>query len=112
LTAEAINNRGEIIGWGYLNGRYAPVQLSPPRPPVLILPGIAGTFAYNENDLEGWLLTRGLHPAALQIDPLGHFYDDILQAWKTRAMCAAKTSSPPTTTGAWCPAHPTRSSTA
>lgn len=76
-----INDRGEILCTGMFNGAFAAVVLKPasPRPPVLVLPGIAATYAADENDIGPWLFTRGIHPDGLRIDPLGHFYDDLLQ---------------------------------
>ncbi len=49
-----------------------------PRKPVLLVPGIFGSFP-TDNDIEEWYLQRGIHPDKLQIDPLATVYDDIIQ---------------------------------
>jgi hypothetical protein len=46
--------------------------------PILILPGIAGTMP-NSGSATQWFVDRGFNPEALQIDPLGHVYDDLIQ---------------------------------
>ena len=48
------------------------------RLPVIILPGIAGSYAANQVDDFTWLMNRGVHPDGLVVDPLGGFYDDIV----------------------------------
>jgi len=52
--------------------------------PVLILPGIAGTFAYDdptttEDEADQWYSQRGIEPEKLQVDPLAKFYHDIIK---------------------------------
>ena len=78
--AVSINNKGQIAAMGShpVHGSCV-LRLDPLRPPVLVLPGIAGTYAANVHDMGAWAFTRGIEPAGMQIDPLGHFYDDILQ---------------------------------
>jgi hypothetical protein len=49
-----------------------------PLRPMLVLPGIAGTFA-SEQAIDTWITQRGIHPDGLQIDPLAGFYYDILR---------------------------------
>ena len=49
------------------------------RRPVLVIPGIVGTYAANTtNDLD-WLRQRGADPSDLQIDPLARSYNDLVQ---------------------------------
>jgi len=67
-----VNNRGEILCEGG-------ILLTPKRTPVLILPGVAATYASESVDFTHWLFNRGVEPEAMIIDPLGHFYDDMLQ---------------------------------
>lgn len=52
---------------------------SPPGPdrPLLLVPGIVGTFPAPGN-LEDWLVTRSYQPTDLIIDPLGRVYDDLI----------------------------------
>lgn len=79
----AINNAGQIVGYGVRNGEFRGVLLTPrSRRPVLVLPGIAGTYAADVSDLGPWMFTRGIHPSGLQIDPLAHAYDDLIQTLK------------------------------
>jgi hypothetical protein len=77
--AYAINNLGQIVGLGHLNGQQRAFLLTlKPRYPVFIVPGVAGTYAANLNYDLGWLLKRGISPDSIQIDPLGRVYDDII----------------------------------
>lgn len=81
--ARAINKRGQIVGYGVINGQ-AHAFLLTPRLPVLIVPGIAGTYSSNTllNLDYGWLTHRGVHPDELQVDPLGRVYHDLIQTFK------------------------------
>lgn len=78
-NAIAINNLGQIVGTGSLNGQQRGFLLTlKPRYPVFIVPGVGATYSANlENDL-GWILKRGIEPDSLQIDPLGRVYDDLI----------------------------------
>ncbi len=51
----------------------------PPRRPLVLVPGIGGTYAANLADDGPWLLSRGIGPGATQVDPLAGAYDDLLQ---------------------------------
>ena len=80
--ANDINDDGWIVGNGYFNGQQRAFLLIPLRYPVLIVPGIAGTYSEDtENDL-GWIMYRGVPPALLQIDPLGKVYHDIIKTFE------------------------------
>lgn len=63
----ATNDEGTL--WNY--------KVSEKRKPVLIVPGIAGSFV-NPNNYDRWVLNRGLNPDELVIDPLLHSYDDLI----------------------------------
>ena len=63
----ATNDEG--TAWDY--------EIKTARKPVLILPGIAGSFV-NPNNYDRWVLNRGLNPNELVIDPLLHSYDDLI----------------------------------
>ncbi len=78
-NAVAINNFGQIVGTGLLNGQERAVLLTlKPRYPVFIVPGVGATYSANtEYDL-GWILKRGIEPDSLQIDPLARVYDDLI----------------------------------
>lgn len=52
------------------------------RKPVMIVPGIAGTFSSSIAFDTTWLLNRGVLPAGLQIDPFAHVYDDLIQTFE------------------------------
>lgn len=51
------------------------------RYPVFIVPGIAGTYSSSTSADLPWILTRGVTPAELQIDPLGKVYNDIIETF-------------------------------
>jgi hypothetical protein len=51
----------------------------PLRRPVLIVPGIGGTYAADPSNDTPWLLQRGVPPADLVIDPLTRVYDDLIE---------------------------------
>jgi dipeptidyl aminopeptidase/acylaminoacyl peptidase len=52
------------------------------RRPVLIIPGIAGTYAADITNDNLWLLNRGVQPSALQIDPLARVYHDLIKTFE------------------------------
>jgi len=81
IVANGINKRGQIVGMGLTNEE-AHAFLLTPRLPVLIVPGIAGTYASSTIPDSAWLKHRGVHPSELQIDPLGHVYNDLIQTLK------------------------------
>lgn len=81
VEARAINKRGQIAGYGRINGQVRAFLLTP-RLPILIVPGIAGTYAGSTMIDRTWLMQRGVHPNDLQIDPLAHVYDDLIQTLK------------------------------
>jgi len=51
----------------------------PPRRPVVVVPGIGGTYAADLADDGPWLFQRGIDPSFTQTDPLAGAYDDLLQ---------------------------------
>jgi probable HAF family extracellular repeat protein len=79
--AQGINQRGQIVGRGVFNGQVHAYLLTP-HLPVLIVPGIAGTYSDIAVFDHFWLTNRGVHPDNLQIDPLGRVYDDLIQTFK------------------------------
>lgn len=81
IVANGINKRGQIVGMGLIDEE-AHAFLLTPRLPVLIVPGIAGTYASSTIPDSAWLKHRGVHPSELQIDPLGHVYNDLIQTLK------------------------------
>jgi len=61
-----------------------PNDCEPPqiRRPVLIIPGILGSYYYDPAEHQYWVLNRGVRPARVVIDPLTHAYDDLIQTLK------------------------------
>ncbi len=56
-------------------------EFSPPRAPVLIVPGIGATFP-RSSEYPFWLRHRGVRPEDLLIDPLLRVYDDLIQTFR------------------------------
>ena len=75
-----INNNGAVVGdLLRADNSHVGVLLRPTRRPVLIIPGIGGTFASNLVNELPWLLNRGVPPADITVDPLAHVYDDLIK---------------------------------
>lgn len=85
---------GRVQSWS-MNGASGAVKLTykrcpdpnncpPPeiRRPILILPGILGSYYYATADHQYWVLNRGVRPARVVIDPLTHAYDDLIRTLK------------------------------
>jgi uncharacterized delta-60 repeat protein len=78
-----VDNEGNVYitgdSWGNgTNYDYATIKYSQARYPVLIVPGVAGTYAADvDNDLL-WLLNRGTPPENIQEDPLANVYTDLI----------------------------------
>ena len=65
--------------YGYQDQRNYAINII--RNPVLILPGLAGSFV-EDNNYQKWTFNRGLNPDDLVIDPLIHSYDDLIETLK------------------------------
>jgi hypothetical protein len=52
------------------------------RYPVFIVPGIAGTYATDTGYDLGWIMTRGINPNLMQVDPLGKVYNDMITTFE------------------------------
>jgi hypothetical protein len=63
-------------------GDEEPPAQDEPRKPIIILPGIYGSYMASWNDHPTWVKNRGIHPNLLAIDPLAHYYDDIIVTLK------------------------------
>ena len=78
--ATSINNKGEIVGYDFHAGHYRAFLLKPsPNYPVIIVPGIAGTYAADINSDTLWLKNRGAQPDQIQVDPLARVYNDLIK---------------------------------
>ncbi len=53
------------------------------RNPVLIVPGIVGSFP-TTNDYSSWLLNLGVNPNDLLIDPIANVYNDLIQSFENQ----------------------------
>uniref|UniRef100_A0A832DK17 T9SS type A sorting domain-containing protein n=1 Tax=Ignavibacterium album TaxID=591197 RepID=A0A832DK17_9BACT len=83
LTADEIGN---IYATGYMYSSTSSADITTikypgKRYPVFIVPGIAGTYSSSTSADLPWILTRGVPPAELQIDPLGKVYNDIIETF-------------------------------
>jgi len=72
------------------SGNFSGQNFTAIRTPVFILPGIAGTYAKSTSNDIFWLLNRGVHPDELTVDPLAHFYDDIIVTLKNAGYVEGK----------------------
>ena len=81
---DPINKSGQIVFWAKTaDGADEILRATPARVPVLIIPGIIGTYAKDIPNDVNWLLNRGVPPDQLQIDPIAHVYDDLITTLKT-----------------------------
>ncbi|MBE9105794.1 hypothetical protein IQ229_12810, partial [Nostoc cf. edaphicum LEGE 07299] len=79
---DPLNERGQTAFWvKTTTSEEAVVQANPVRKPVLLLPGIGGSFPENA-DFRNWLLNRGVEPDTLRPDPLQRNYDDLVETLK------------------------------
>jgi Ca2+-binding RTX toxin-like protein/pimeloyl-ACP methyl ester carboxylesterase len=79
---DPINTKGQIAFWAKTTtNQEAVVRANPIRKPVLLLPGIGGSFPENA-DFRQWLLNRGVAPDTLRIDPLANVYSDLIETLK------------------------------
>src|SRR5947209_3634206 len=77
---DPVNQSGQLACWVSTDGgAQAVVRAKPERTPLLILPGIAGTFAADSTSFTTWLLQRGIAPGQLQADPLAGVYDGLIR---------------------------------
>ena len=79
----AIDDAGNVYVAGYtaINENdydYTTIKYSSARKPVLIVPGIAGTYAANVGNDLAWLVERGTSPENIQVDPLANVYKDLI----------------------------------
>lgn len=77
--AYAINDRGAIVGTGVLGGVPHGFLLRPSPRPVVLIPGIVGTYPEDPALDLVWLENRGVPPALLQLDPLARVYHDTVK---------------------------------
>jgi Tol biopolymer transport system component len=65
-----------------ISGGFTPSWGGAARKPVMIIPGIAGTYSADTDSDMHWLLYRGIPPDGLQIDPLARVYHDIIKTFE------------------------------
>lgn len=58
---------------------YGTPIVKPERRPVLVIPGVYGSYIDPGLDFQLWNLHRGVHPEQLVLDPLARGYDDLVQ---------------------------------
>jgi len=58
------------------------VYKNPSHRPVMVIPGIYGSYYHSDMFHSSWNRHRGIHPSFLVIDPLLHAYDDLVQTLK------------------------------
>ena len=78
--------RGNTLIVGDISGGFGEYKLhvykNPSPRPVMVIPGILGSYYFADTTHEQWNLHRGVHPDLLLIDPLTHAYDDLVQTLK------------------------------
>lgn len=79
---DPLNASGEVAFWTRTDARVeAIIRAHPYRRPIIIVPGIAGSFP-QDSRFNHWLFNRGVSPEELVVDPLGRVYDDLIQTLK------------------------------
>jgi len=68
---------GVGTGWDITTIKYPGIKY-----PVFIVPGIAGTYAVDTGYDLGWIMTRGINPNLMQVDPLGKVYTDMITTFE------------------------------
>jgi hypothetical protein len=79
---DAVNSKGQVAVWAKSGTTDAILRGNPERTPVLIVPGIAGSFMAPGVGYREWLTTRGIVPNKLQLDPLARVYADQVQTFR------------------------------
>ena len=86
----ATADSGSVLLTGTQTLDYAGLELAPDviRQPLLFIPGFGGTIVADKNDngsindeLPGWLTTRGMSPDDLQLEILGDSYQDMVKTF-------------------------------
>ena len=78
---DGVNTNGQIAFFAKTVVGSAVFRDNPAREPLLIVPGIGGTFPTGDN-IGPWYLQRGVSPDTLQADPLTHVYDDLIKTFE------------------------------
>lgn len=69
---------GGVTGSDIINKADAGIRWSIERP-VIVMPGIMGSYASDIEHDSDLIFRRGVHPSQLTIDPLLHVYDDLIK---------------------------------
>lgn len=84
-VGDPINDKGQIAFWTETDqGKQVVVRANPAKRPVLVVPGIMGSFG---QDMEPWLATRETTPVDIRPDPILRAYDDIVQTLINAGYC-------------------------
>lgn len=76
---DPVNNKGQLAFWVKTStSQEAIVRAKPVLKPILIVPGIGGSFPIF-GKFGDWLLNRGGDPTLLEIEPILHSYDDLIK---------------------------------
>ena len=77
---DPLNDAGQVGLWvETTTGTQSILKGSPIRTPVLIVPGIVGSFIPEDGDYIYWLTHRGVNPETLVLDPILNVYDDLVE---------------------------------
>jgi YD repeat-containing protein len=79
---DPINNKGQVAVWVRAGSTQAIIRASEAHRPVLIVPGIGGTFPADGTSWNAWIVERGRHPDTLQLDTLSNAYDDLMTSFE------------------------------
>ena len=83
---DSVNSRGQIAFWAQTDHGQVVVRAQPERRPVLVLPGVAGSFSPS-SQFSDWAVQRGFPPDQLAPDYALHVYDDLAKTLRNAGYC-------------------------
>ncbi|PSB08387.1 hypothetical protein C7B62_16995, partial [Pleurocapsa sp. CCALA 161] len=79
---DPVNSQGRVAFWLKTStAQEGIVKAKIPLKPILIVPGIGGSFPKPE-EFKNWLMNRGMQPDSLQTEPYKNMYDDLVETLK------------------------------
>lgn len=79
---DPVNNKSQVAFWFKTStSQEAIVRANPVLKPILLLPGIGGSLP-KTGEFKNWLLNRGVSPEEMEIEPILHTYDDLIETLK------------------------------